>query len=145
MQGKLKDTHDGCLERYLFHGTASEHIEPICTQNFDPRVSGKNATFYGKGSYFAKDACHSHEFSPVTPEGHNFMFLAKVLVGRTTLGYAHYTRPPPLIAHYPSSLLYDSCVDRATDPTIFVIFDNDQFYPYFIIKYQKLCDVVILD
>lgn len=145
MQSMLRETKDGCLERYLFHGTQSNHIEAIFNQNFDPRVSGKNATAYGKGSYFAKDASYSHGYAPASPEGHHFMFLAKVLVGRTTLGDKSYTRPPPLNEECASSLLYDSCVDKAKDPTIFIIFDNDQFYPYFIIKYQKLHNVVLLD
>ncbi|XP_077326788.1 protein mono-ADP-ribosyltransferase TIPARP-like [Lithobates pipiens] len=145
MQSMLRETKDGCLERYLFHGTKSNHIEAIFNQNFDPRVSGKNGTLYGKGSYFAKDASYSHTYAPASPEGHHFMFLAKVLVGRTTLGNNSYTRPPPLDEECASSLLYDSCVNKAKDPTIFIIFDNDQFYPYFIIKYQKLHDVILLD
>ncbi|XP_077329685.1 protein mono-ADP-ribosyltransferase TIPARP-like [Lithobates pipiens] len=145
MQSMLREIKDGCLERYLFHGTKSNHIEAIFNQNFDPRVSGKNGTVYGKGSYFAKDASYSHTYAPASPEGHHFMFLAKVLVGRTTLGNNSYTRPPPLDEECASSLLYDSCVNKAKDPTIFIIFDNDQFYPYFIIKYQKLHDVILLD
>ncbi|XP_018416496.1 PREDICTED: TCDD-inducible poly [ADP-ribose] polymerase-like [Nanorana parkeri] len=145
MQSQLKETKDGCLERYLFHGTKSDHIEAIFNQNFDPRVSGKNGTVYGKGCYFAKDASYSHTYSNATPEGHHFMFLAKVLVGHTALGSATYTRPPPLIEDCPSSLLYDSCVDKAKDPTIFIIFDSDQCYPYFMIKYQKMHDLVLLD
>ncbi|XP_072255436.1 protein mono-ADP-ribosyltransferase TIPARP-like [Pyxicephalus adspersus] len=145
MQCRLQETKDGCLERYLFHGTNSNHVEAIFNQNFDPRVSGKNGTIYGKGSYFARDASYSHGYSPATPEGHHFMFLAKVLVGRATVGNSTYTRPPPLKNNCPSGLLFDSCVDKIEDPKIFIIFDNDQFYPYFIIKYQKLHSVVLLD
>ncbi|XP_078703645.1 protein mono-ADP-ribosyltransferase TIPARP-like [Branchiostoma floridae x Branchiostoma belcheri] len=47
-------------ERKLFHGTDPDIIKGICHQNFDFRLSGKNATLYGKGSYFAKKASYSH-------------------------------------------------------------------------------------
>jgi poly [ADP-ribose] polymerase 7/11/12/13 len=44
----------------LFHGTQDEKVvKAILHQNFDWRVSGKNATMFGKGAYFAKDACYS--------------------------------------------------------------------------------------
>ncbi|KAM5172249.1 protein mono-ADP-ribosyltransferase TIPARP-like [Mantella aurantiaca] len=142
MQTKLKDHKDGCLERYLFHGTPPNQLEAIFSQNFDPRVSGKNGRVYGRGTYFARDASYSHGYAHSNRDGHHFMFLAKVLVGHTTVGCYSYTRPPPLKA---SSLLYDSCVNTSNNPAIFVIFDSDQFYPYFIIKYQKLHGGFVLD
>ncbi|XP_068128192.1 protein mono-ADP-ribosyltransferase TIPARP-like [Hyperolius riggenbachi] len=145
MENHLKDAQYGCLERYLFHGTSPSHLKAICTQNFDPRVSGRHATIYGKGSYFARDASYSHNYSPPTEEGDHYMFLAKVLVGRPALGNPSYTRPPPLNRTSESSLLYDSCVDRPQRPNIFIIFDNDQVYPYFIIKYRALQNVLHLD
>ena len=38
----------------------------------------------------------------------------------------------------PESDLYDSCVNNVKNPTVFVIFDNDQCYPEYIIKYFTL-------
>ncbi|XP_068130096.1 protein mono-ADP-ribosyltransferase TIPARP-like [Hyperolius riggenbachi] len=134
-----------CLERYLFHGTSPSHLKAICTQNFDPRVSGKHATNYGKGSYFARHASYAHNYSPPTKEGDHYMFLAKVLVGRPALGNPSYTRPPPLNRASESSVLYNSCVDRPQRPNIFIIFDNDQVYPYFLIRYQEVQNVLHLD
>ncbi|KAM8973014.1 LOW QUALITY PROTEIN: protein mono-ADP-ribosyltransferase TIPARP-like [Pelodytes ibericus] len=133
------------MERHLFHGTDPSLVEAICNQNFDPRVSGKNATLYGQGCYFAKEASYSHRYATSDAGGHHFMFLAKVLVGRPTVGKSTYRRPPPINHGDPASPLYDSCVSRANNPDIFVIFDNDQFYPYFLIKYQKMQGVVLLD
>ncbi|XP_075062543.1 protein mono-ADP-ribosyltransferase TIPARP-like [Mixophyes fleayi] len=134
----------GCLERYLFHGTDATLIEAICKQNFDPRVSGKHGTVYGKGCYFTKDASYAHGYSPATSDGYRFMFLAKVLVGRPSLGKYSYVRPPAINPEDPASLLYDSCVNESENPDIFIVFDNDQFYPYFLIKYRKIPDEVIL-
>ncbi|XP_075062542.1 protein mono-ADP-ribosyltransferase TIPARP-like [Mixophyes fleayi] len=134
----------GCLERYLFHGTNTTVLEAICKQNFDPRVAGKNGAVYGKGCYFATDASYAHRYSPATSDGYHFMFLAKVLVGRPSLGKSSFVRPPSINPEDPASLLYDSCVNKTENPDIFIVFDNDQFYPYFIIRYQKISDEVVL-
>lgn len=69
-------------ERHLFHGTSADAVEGICKHNFDPRVCGKHATMFGQGSYFARKAVYSHNFSKRSPKGVHCMFLAKVLTGR---------------------------------------------------------------
>jgi len=51
-------------------------------------------------------------------------------------GNQEHRRPPPKDPKNPNSPLYDSCVDSVTKPTIFVIFDNNQVYPEYIIKYS---------
>eukprot|EP00079_Xenopus_tropicalis_P013064 XP_002940872.2 PREDICTED: TCDD-inducible poly [ADP-ribose] polymerase-like [Xenopus tropicalis] len=141
---QLNEGERNRLERHLFHGTEHTLVEAICRQNFDPRVSGKNGTIYGQGCYFAKDASYSHRYAKPTSEGYHYMFLAKVLVGRPAKGTHNLRRPPPIYPDDPSSPLYDSCVSQLNNPDIFVIFDNDQFYPYFLIKYQKTQNMVIL-
>uniref|UniRef100_A0A0E9XSL5 PARP catalytic domain-containing protein n=2 Tax=Anguilla anguilla TaxID=7936 RepID=A0A0E9XSL5_ANGAN len=70
------------------------------------------------------------------------MFLAKVLVGNVTLGNATYSRPPRLNPLTPGYELYDTCVDKISDPSIFVVFDNCQCYPYYLIKYKAVSDLV---
>lgn len=72
-------------ERHLFHGTSADVVEGICKHNFDPRVCGKHATMFGQGSYFARKAVYSHNFSKRSPKGVHCMFLAKVLTGRCVL------------------------------------------------------------
>ena len=71
-------------ETYLYHGTSSDTIDQICAQNFDFRMSGKNATLYGKGSYFAISASYSDGFASQDHHGNRAMFLAQVLVGKYT-------------------------------------------------------------
>jgi hypothetical protein len=45
------------LERvWLFHGTDEDTVEKIVQQGFNRSFAGKNATVYGKGVYFARDA-----------------------------------------------------------------------------------------
>ncbi|KAM4747510.1 protein mono-ADP-ribosyltransferase TIPARP-like [Rhinophrynus dorsalis] len=145
MSFKCSEVNRYCVERHLFHGTDHSLVEAICSQNFDPRVSGKHGTSYGQGCYFATTSSYCHRYSTSSTSGHHFMFLAKVLVGHPAVGNASFRRPPPKKPKDPASPLYDSCVSRSKDPDIFVLFDNDQFYPYYLIKYQKIQDVVEVD
>jgi poly [ADP-ribose] polymerase 10/14/15 len=46
----------------LFHGTDEGTVDKIVTMGFNRSFCGKNATMYGKGVYFARDA--SYSFSP---------------------------------------------------------------------------------
>ncbi|XP_041733706.2 protein mono-ADP-ribosyltransferase TIPARP-like [Coregonus clupeaformis] len=144
MSRRLSEMDRMLSERHLFHGTSTEVVEGICKHNFDPRVSGKHATMFGQGSYFARKAVYSHNFSKRSPKGVHCMFLAKVLTGRFTVGNPSMRRPPPLSPRDPSSDLYDSCVDNWVDPQIYVIFNDDQSYPYFIIQYEEVPSTVAI-
>ena len=124
-------------EKRLFHGTSPENVEAICRQNFDWRLHGKNATVYGEGSYFALNASYSDTYAKEDENSCRFMFVAKVLVGSYSNGHSSYRRPPKKEPSNPASDLYDSCVDDKSNPTIFVVFDTDQFYPEYIIKYSQ--------
>lgn len=61
------------------------------------------------------------------------MFVALVLVGDYTQGCGSYVRPP---LKAKSKTFYDSCVDRESDPSIYVIFDKQQIYPEYVINYS---------
>ncbi|XP_017321378.1 protein mono-ADP-ribosyltransferase PARP12 isoform X2 [Ictalurus punctatus] len=119
-------------ERYLFHGTDPALKDAICEQNFDWRVCGKHGTSYGKGSYFARDAKYSDKYTK-SKCGLKMMFVALVLVGEFIKGSSCLARPPQK-KHKPG--FYDSCVDKETDPSIFVIFEKYQIYPEYIIEYS---------
>uniref|UniRef100_A0A8C6Y1H4 Zinc finger CCCH-type antiviral protein 1 n=1 Tax=Naja naja TaxID=35670 RepID=A0A8C6Y1H4_NAJNA len=121
-------------ERLLFHGTNPSSLKAICTDNFDWRLCGTNGTVYGKGSYFARDASYSDNYSQAK-EDEKAMFLAQVLVGEFAMGHQLYTRPPAKLADVLNS--YDSCVDNTTNPSIFVIFEKHQAYPAYLIFYRE--------
>ncbi|XP_062581135.1 protein mono-ADP-ribosyltransferase PARP12-like [Saccostrea cucullata] len=121
-------------ERSLFHGTDSfDTCYGICTNNFDFRLSGKNATAYGKGSYFAVSAKYSNGFTkgPI-----RLMFKAKVLIGNFVKGKHDVTCPPTIPGK--GHKRYDSCVDDVTNPSIFVVFDRNQCYPEYLIAYKEI-------
>lgn len=134
-QSVASDIH---IEKRLFHGTSPDAVDAICKQNFDWRVCGKTGTKYGKGSYFATKASYSHLYAKSGSDGFQFMFLAKVLVGSFIKEEPEYRRPPNKDPSNPSSDLFDSCVDNERNPEIFVIFDSDQCYPEYVIKYFTL-------
>lgn len=131
---KLKEP----LERHLFHGTTEEASPEICHNNFDPRVAGVNGTSCGFGSYFATSATLSNTFSARTSGEVRHMFLAKVLVGKVSVGRNDYRRPPPLSSKKRQYQMFDTCVDNMDEPTMFVVYDSCQCYPYYLIKYKDL-------
>ncbi|XP_078357678.1 protein mono-ADP-ribosyltransferase TIPARP-like isoform X2 [Oculina patagonica] len=137
MKKKLKANSYDTMEKLLFHGTTPDVIDAICKQNFDHRLRGKNGTVYGEGSYFAVNASYSNKYSSSQSEDKTrFMFLASVLTGEYKLGGRALRRPPLKDPSNPASDLYDSCVDKEEDPKIFVIFNDEQCYPLFLIKYR---------
>lgn len=130
MQKKLPSSST-VSERHLFHGTSKKYIDAICQQGFDWRVSGASVgTKYGKGSYFARDASFSYPYTDCST-----LFLVRVLVGEFAKGSLDVVRPPPKDPNQPYVNLYDSCVDKLDDPSIFVIFSQEQAYPEWLVEY----------
>ncbi|XP_072000953.1 protein mono-ADP-ribosyltransferase PARP12-like isoform X2 [Engystomops pustulosus] len=122
-------------EVQLFHGTEESNVDPICNHNFDWRICGTHGTMYGQGSYFARDASYSYNYSKPTSGGSRMMFVARVLVGDYVVGDPSMKRPPPRPGS--SSRYYDSCVDDATDPSIYVVFEKHQIYPEYLLEYEE--------
>ncbi|CAL4181223.1 unnamed protein product, partial [Meganyctiphanes norvegica] len=119
----------------LFHGTKSENIDQICEQNFDWRLHGtKTGQLYGRGTYFSNSTAYSHSYCDTDSNGHRFMMVAKVLVGYTTKGDASMTRPP---LNPSTGMLYDTTVDNVSKPKIFVKYDNQEYYPEYVIEYTN--------
>ena len=142
---ELEQFEGSTKEKQLFHSTNSEEtVKGICYQNFDPRLHGKNATMYGKGAYFAENASYSNRYA--SHSGKRYMFLAKVLVGRSTKGDTSMARPPPLPPHLQSTNkqhdLYDSTVDNVLQPTIYVVYEMEKCYPAYLILYKSKGELV---
>ncbi|CAL8385501.1 unnamed protein product [Boreogadus saida] len=135
-------------ERKLFHGTDSKFINAICCSNFDWQICGTHGTSYGNGSYFARDASYSHNFTRNASTVRS-MFVSRVLVGHHTLGAAGDVRPPSKDGGEPLNsgalsrrTFYDSCANNIRSPSIFVVFDRPQIYPEFLLTYKEKAAVV---
>ena len=49
-------------------------------------------------------------------------------------GNPSYTQPPPL---KPGGYeLYDSFIDNVSNPTMYIVFERDQYYPKYLIEYE---------
>lgn len=64
------------------------------------------------------------------------MYLAKVLAGKYADGEKGMRQPPP-IDQERLDLRFDSVVDKSDDPSIFVIFHDDQCYPEYLITFTR--------
>ena len=88
-------------------------------------------TAYGFGVYFARDASYSFGYAGGAGGG-GAMYLARVLVGDYCQGRPKILQPDPKDQNK-VTILYDSVVDNTSIPTIFVVFNDAQCYPEYII------------
>lgn len=141
------------IERLLWHGTSPDTTDKINSRGFDRGFAGKNgkctmnilfnltggfcvATIYGRGAYFARDASYSHRYASPDVQGVRRMYLANVLTGEYTLGNASMLVPPAKDPSLDPTDLFDSTVDNAANPTIFVIYTDVQSYPAYLVTYM---------
>ena len=154
--------------KLLFHGTNAAVISKICQQGFNRSFCGKvrmaagrggwqsltqralrhaqNATNYGKGVYFGRDASYSVNplYSRPDDAGVQRMFACHVLVGEFQLG--RLDQRVPDVRVMATNTLYDStygidtfnrdCVQSAEDPAIFVTYHDAQAYPAYVVEFN---------
>ncbi|XP_006822617.2 protein mono-ADP-ribosyltransferase PARP14-like [Saccoglossus kowalevskii] len=124
-------------ERVLYHGTSSASVGKINTGGFNRSFAGKNATYYGAGSYFALESSYSasNTYSPVDPNtGHKHVYHCKVLTGEFTTGSQGLLVPPSKNPNDPTDC-YDSVTDNVQNPVLFVIFNDAMAYPEYHITF----------
>lgn len=131
-------------ENLLFHGTDYQNVDTICEENIDCRaIDEGRAAAFGQGAYFTAEAILSNHYCQQDSESVRFMFLAEVLVGSFAQGEKSMIKPPQKSDSSASKKeLYDSCVDNVDRPSIFVLFNPDQYYPTFLIQYKIKSKVV---
>jgi hypothetical protein len=126
------------LERFerhwLWHGTNIEVRDKILQQGFNRSFCGKNATMYGKGVYFARDAAYSAYPSYAVPDskGIQYMMACRVVVGEYCKGTIDALTPD--VRDAGKHLLYDTTVgmlsrDAFSNPSIYVTYHDAQAYP----------------
>ncbi|XP_027758457.1 protein mono-ADP-ribosyltransferase PARP14-like, partial [Empidonax traillii] len=125
-------------EKLLFHGTTASSLSKINHSGFNRGFAGRNAAAFGNGTYFAINASYSAQdrYSVPDSNGKKHMYLARVLTGQYCAGAAGLITPPPKNPADPTDL-YDSVVDNVSNPTIFVIFNDIQAYPEYLITFKQ--------
>ncbi|KAL0151574.1 hypothetical protein M9458_053123, partial [Cirrhinus mrigala] len=122
-------------EKLLFHGTAADKTDQINNNGFNRSFAGMNGAMYGNGTYFAVDPRYSAQgYSTPDVNGHKHMYLARVLVGDFTQGKKGLPVPPAKSSN--SADLYNSVTNNMTNPTMFVIFNDVQAYPEYLITFS---------
>ncbi|XP_024113660.1 protein mono-ADP-ribosyltransferase PARP10 isoform X2 [Oryzias melastigma] len=127
------------VERTLYHGTSETSVKEICVHGFNRSFCGKNATVYGQGVYFAVNSSLSvqDQYSPPNADQYKFIFVSKVLTGDFTKG-CHSMKTAPLKETGDIPLRYDSVTDDINKPTMFVIFNDTQAFPEYLITCQRI-------
>ncbi|NXT15310.1 PAR14 polymerase, partial [Prunella fulvescens] len=125
-------------ERLLFHGTSQESLTLINKQGFNRSYAGMHAANFGNGTYFAVNASYSANdlYSKPDVNGRKYMYLARVLVGEYSLGRKGSITPAR--KNVSNSVdLYDSSTDHVSHPSMFIIFNDIQAYPEYLITFTK--------
>ncbi|NXT67623.1 PAR14 polymerase, partial [Chaetops frenatus] len=125
-------------ERLLFHGTSQESLTFINNKGFNRSYAGMHAANYGNGTYFAVNASYSaHDtYSKPDVNGRKYMYLARVLVGEYSLGRKGSITPAQ--KNDSNSVdLFDSSTDNVSQPSMFIIFNDIQAYPEYLITFTR--------
>mmetsp|Transcript_7127 Transcript_7127/g.16685 ORF Transcript_7127/g.16685 Transcript_7127/m.16685 type:complete len:1479 (-) Transcript_7127:954-5390(-) len=137
--------HEQAIERFerhwLWHGTNVEVMDKIMQQGFNRSFCGKNATVYGKGVYFARDASYSAypTYSVPDKNNHQYIMACRVTVGEYCPGVQNAMTPD--IRDPQTHALYDSSVgllhgDNMSNPSIYVTYHDAQAYPEYLIEFK---------
>lgn len=124
-------------EKLLFHGTDADSVALVNGKGFNRSYAGKNATAYGKGTYFAVNASYSASdvYSRPDLNGKKHMYYVRVLTGCYTLGNRSLIVPPPKDYQNPTDS-YDTVTDCLQNPSLFVVFYDYQAYPEYLITFR---------
>ncbi|NXB77054.1 PAR14 polymerase, partial [Donacobius atricapilla] len=125
-------------ERLLFHGTSQDSLAFINKNGFNRSYAGMHAANFGNGTYFAVNANYSANDLYSKPEinGRKYMYLARVLVGEYSLGKKGSITPARKNGSN-SVDLFDSSTDNMSQPSMFIIFNDIQAYPEYLITFTK--------
>uniref|UniRef100_A0A3Q4GBX0 Poly [ADP-ribose] polymerase n=1 Tax=Neolamprologus brichardi TaxID=32507 RepID=A0A3Q4GBX0_NEOBR len=132
-QSGAKNKHKN-NEKLLFHGTKAKSVDLINNKGFNRSYAGTNGAVIGKGSYFAVNPNYSAQgYASPDAKGHKRMYQAKVLVGDYIQGRQGMITPPAKSGS--ASDLYDSVTDNVSNPSMFVVFNDIQAYPEYLITF----------
>jgi len=138
---EAKNKNVGANEKYVFHGSRNDAYNIILKEGFDHRVANMGGAI-GAGVYFAHSSATSQSY--VGNSGsYKKMLFCFVAAGDIGPGAHGLRRPPAKHKHggapkfggavVGSEELYDSV---GNEGGVYVVFDNYQAYPSYVIHYQ---------
>ncbi|WAR21775.1 PAR15-like protein [Mya arenaria] len=126
-------------EQFLWHGTSEDIVDSVNAHGFNKgKNCGKNATAFGDGVYFAVNAKFSCQdaYSRPNTQGLKRVYYCAVLTGEFILGKSGMRVQPPK-PNAGKNALYDSVVNNVAGPDVYIIFNETQAYPLYIITFKK--------
>ncbi|GCB72801.1 hypothetical protein scyTo_0002193 [Scyliorhinus torazame] len=126
------------VEQVLYHGTTMDISKKVNKTGFNRSFCGRNATSYGKGTYFALNASYSCKkiYSNPDSNGCQHIYHARVITATRCRGQKDMLEPTPVNAQNDPTDLCDCAVDNLTHPTIFVVFCDSGAYPEYLISFK---------
>ena len=132
---------------WLFHGTSSEALGPICKRGFEARIASDGGMF-GRGIYFAMDPTKSDQYCKEnSASGLCYIIVASVCMGtrvyRTDRGLNGISRPPCVSCKDIASkceherfhsVWSDIARHRYHE---YIVYENRQCVPRYVICYQR--------
>lgn len=112
-------------EVIAYHGTKGANIALIAAGGF--RADLNRTSAYGLGTYFARDFGYSRNYSDTDADDVSSMYVCRILVGKKV-------RAP---AGRPIPDGYDTGVDTPTNPSIYVVPNDNRAVPEFLVRFHK--------
>lgn len=113
-------------ELTLFHGTRDSAVTSIIKHGF---MSDLNVTSaYGIGTYFSTSSKISSFYSKNSSTELSYMFVCKVLVGKTKIGLQNETI---------NIKEFDNTINTKEKPTIYTTPYDDGAYPEYLVAFYK--------
>ncbi|XP_048243031.1 protein mono-ADP-ribosyltransferase PARP14-like [Haliotis rufescens] len=132
----VTENPDMDVEQHLWHGTKGDFVTSISVHGFSRSYAKVHR--FGKGTYFAVNTSYSARdlYSPPNEDGTKHVYYASVLTGHFTKGQEDMVAPPSRGLEDPN-VLYDSLVDNVDNPSMFVVFNDVQAYPKYLITFRE--------
>jgi len=130
-------------EVYLWHGTFVRSALSIAQDDFRIDLAGSNAgTMYGRGVYMAESSTKADEYAKDEPRGY-YKGIYVVILCRVVMGKMYYTtqRDEDAGDRFKQGETDSTMGDRAKGAGTFrefVVYDNDQVYPEYVLLYSRM-------
>ena len=139
------DTPGNINEMCLFHGTSEDVAETIAYSGFNDNYS-RIAGLYGKGIYFASNACKSYQYTALKGNDKPCFIISKVVMGNPLIMKQFQlfrdktSKNLPVVNH---SIFSKSFPDDAQMPANkshneYIVHSPDQIYPLYIVVFKKI-------
>uniref|UniRef100_K1QFX2 Low-density lipoprotein receptor-related protein 1B n=1 Tax=Magallana gigas TaxID=29159 RepID=K1QFX2_MAGGI len=121
-------------EEMIYWSEITNSMSKISRLNLTDHKVSSIAVVYGTGVYFAINAAYSARdtYSPRDYNNYKRVYRCRVLTGDYCQGAQDMKAPP----NKSTRILFDSVVDNLINPGIFVIFNDTQAYPEYLITFQ---------